>query len=379
MSRAYGCWTGLSNAEREKCFDPTSSRRGYLQQQSSYKAWRASGELAQEWNDLIVELKTRTDTDDFRRSLSSGKQSLPVVNFALYLAARRPDVAKLKPTIVAECRDVEVAKRACKALQQMKHYTLAPLLGSYEIDYAQSTIRLRADSDSDSDTPVEKKNLCGAQILILNIQPGGLTDPKSCTTATVGGVVTVSGKNYAMTAAHAFFRNSTDIDSDTSTNRTSNASIPGSGTSNSGSANSVLSRAGVAIVQSKVYAEKCDPIWIDENGSAMLVEEPVKRALINTTEPNVLVNRDEDWALVPINNSMYDTINRLPINTGQGQQVTAISNTMPAGMVNVITGVSSPAEATMSSAASLLLLPGSKKSTIVWCAFGRSGKCFAQR
>lgn len=371
MSRAYGCWSGLSASQKQKCFDPRSTpRKGYLQLQSSGKAWRVSGDLALEWNALIEELKTRTDNDDFRRSLSLGKQSLPAVNFALYLVARKPDVAKLKPTIVAECRDIDVAKRAYKALLQMQEYTLAPLLGSYELDYAQSTIKLRADSDA---RPVRaKKNLCGAQILILNIQADGITDPKSCMTATVGGVICVSGKNYAMTAAHAFFRDSPGTESDTSTNTTSSAGRS-RGPSNAGSVDSALSRAGIALVQSKVFAEKRDSIWIDGDGLLSLDEEPMIHLLINSSESNVLVNKDEDWALVPINNPSYEIANRLPTIAGRNREITAISEIIPAATVNIISGVSEPARAMMSSAASLLLLPGSKKSTIVWCALGGSG------
>lgn len=372
MSRAYGCWSGLSIVEKEECFEPKSARRDYLQLQSSCKAWRVSGQLAQEWNDLLIELRTRTDTDEFRRGLSAGKQSLPVINFALYLVARKPDVVKLKPTIVAECRDIDVAKRACKALQQMKQYSLAPLLGSYEIDYAQSTIRLRADTDPQ--TVTRKKNLCGAQVLILNVQSSGLTDPKMCTTATVGGIVVVDGKNYAITAGHAFFRDHTDVESDASTNGASDVSDSRGGLSSVDSENSALSRAGIAQIRSKVYAEKRDAVHIDENGTLSLDEEPATRSLINTAEPNILVNRDEDWALVPVNNPVYETTNRLPEICGSGREVTATLDAIPAGTVHAITGVSTPAEVTLSSTASLLLLPGSKKSTIVWCAHGRSGR-----
>lgn len=125
----FGCWRELSDAEKVLCFDAKSKPCRMLQYPTqTLSAWKVCGKLEQEWNRVVLEIRSRTEDEDFRQVISPGLPFNAVIRWTLYLVGKKPKCHKLRPTIVAECRDVALAKKACKALLDLRQYDLSQCL-----------------------------------------------------------------------------------------------------------------------------------------------------------------------------------------------------------------------------------------------------------
>lgn len=87
----------------------------------------------------------------------------------------------------------------------------------------------------------------------------------------------------------------------------------------------------------------------------------------------VKLNRGEDWALVPIENSNFRGADWYTGSDRQKLLVTGVSSIMQPGTVNAATGISAPAKTKFMSQ-SLILLPGSGKLQAIWAADMQTGK-----
>ena len=381
MSTSYGCWEHLSKLEKRLCFDETSKPFRQLTVAGRVVgAWKVKGKLQEEWNRLLREIQSRTDNDDFREIVSPGIPLTAVIRWNLYLVGNKAAVKVLKPTIVAECKDVKIAEQACKALSEQRKYSLQLLLATYEIRYAQVTLRLRSDETPDikSSFPAfsdeATRSLCGRQIVIVSEKVGR---EQSCTSATIGGVLLVDGTPYAMTAAHAFQLD----DTITSENQSSTPDLE-----NENEGESVLSNTtanspdstptdDVLQVRRKVYAQNCPADFIDAD-SLRLKELPAlsRAALVNEADNVVLLNQQEDWALIPVNNPRFTRTNKLKIEGHSSIEVIGVAETMPQGRIVLGTGISDPATSAFTTTESLFLLPNSDKLQIMWSAVADSSK-----
>jgi hypothetical protein len=380
MSPTFGCWFTLSEADKSLCFDAKSGPKRLLQYQGQKLcAWPVAGKLREEWNRVAEQVKARTETINFQRLISPAKPNHATVRWVLYLAGKVPDPGSLLPIIVAESADIEIAKRACKALQDMKKHSLAPLLGSYGMHFAQVQIRLRAEPTevvsplpSDAD---DRSSLCGQQILISS--HFGAEAP-AFTTSTLGGAIIVGRTCYGLTAAHAFPEHTPHHqtrDEHAHVRTESQDQLDGSFKSNTHVADSATSPPTLRYL---VYVQKCDGGVIDPETLSIPDPPPPdisKASLINSVSHRVIFNRSQDWALVPIENDRFLRENKFTSPDGTVTHITGITEDIPPGPVVIATGVSDPAFSSVSETTSLLLLPGCEQPQIVWSAEKHSGEC----
>ncbi|KAF7504417.1 hypothetical protein GJ744_002221 [Endocarpon pusillum] len=383
MSGTIGCWLRLSEAEKLLCFEAKSAPRRELQYQTQrLSAWRVAGKLQEEWNTIALEITSRTKKIDFRNSISPGNPGNAVIRWVLYLVGKAPEASKLKPTIVAECADVGLAKKACKALQKMKKRSLRPLLGTYDMHYAQAPIRLRAEPNGIVSLSISSADghysLCGQQIIICSRL--GAETP-IFTTSTIGGAILIGGTYYALTAAHAFPEHILDRPtSNEGAQIGKNHRDPGDESLKNDAtvSDSAPTPRGLLRLARSVYVQKCDRNSINPEDLSIPAQPSTEAAaLINNASQHVTLNRNQDWALVPIENHRFMRENKFTSPTGSIAHVTGISENIPPGPVVIATGVSDPAVSKISKTTSLLLLPGCEKLQIVWSAEKQSapGDC----
>ncbi|ERF71126.1 hypothetical protein EPUS_09149 [Endocarpon pusillum Z07020] len=374
MSRTFGCWLTLSEDEKLSCFEAKSApRRGLQYQTQKLSAWRVAGKLQEEWNRIAPEIKSRTDNINFRSSISPGNPENALIRWELYLVGKTPEASKLKPTIVAECGDVVLAKKACKALQDMKKHSLEPLLGTYDMHYAQAQIRLRAEPNGIVSPSLSSADghysLCGQQIIISSCL--GAETP-IFTTSTIGGAILIGGTYYALTAAHAFPERIFDRPtSNEGAQIGKNPPHPGDESLKNDAtvSDSAPTPRGLLRLTRSVYIQKCDRNSINPEDLSIPAQPSTgAAALINSASQHVMLNRNQDWALVPIENYRFMCENKFTSPTGSILHVTGISENIPPGPVIIATGVSDPAVSTVSQTTSLLLLPGCEQLQIVWSA-----------
>ncbi|KAL2423279.1 hypothetical protein ABEF95_003505 [Exophiala dermatitidis] len=309
-----------------------------------------------------------------------------VIRWALYLVGKAPpDVRHLRPTIVAECTDIESAKNACKALQKMKKYSLATLLDDYDIHYAQVRIRLCSGPDEILPSSIavgedtdRVSTLCGQQAIIVSrlqaAQP-------LFTTSTIGGAILLDGTYYALTAAHAFpdqreadQSNSNDVAAGKFSCYPENSdSERGEDVSKTGSIYSGLLRSSRT-----VYVQKCDSKDIEPEDLRLPAETTLETgSQLNGTSQFVLLNRDHGWALVPIDSKKYQKENKFKSSRGSIDPVIGIVESMPRGQVVVASGASESTTSLVLESTSLLVLPECKQLQLVWSVIMQSapGDC----
>jgi hypothetical protein len=370
------CWLRLSEAERESCFDPKSKPKRELIFKSilKFKAWAVKGPLQQEWNNVLPTITEASEQQNFREQLFGKDSRNGVVappKWSLYLVGRKPRANVLTPMIIAEHSDINVARRACKAFEDLKDGSLGALLRGYDVYYAQYTIRLRADAgNAVPSTPGPSNvNLCGLHVVISS--PGESISAAGTiwTHSTIGGCLEINGEYYGLTAAHAF----PDI---------ATRGLASSQEENDRSSDST-SKAGAGILQLRqVYAHPGIVENLYDNALVTSAQSPDTRMLLNgtVTDPErnrvapILYNRNKDWALVPISNRRFATNNRVDLGSGQYMSVSGAAETVPQEPVFVASGVSQPSVTKLSGTASAILLPGSDRLQIVWTAERGSGE-----
>lgn len=370
---SFGCWSRLTDEEKKRCFDAKSSPTRDLQfPTQKLKAWRVNGPLAAEWNAIVQEIRLRTRSDGSSVWDDVVQNSGAVVRWTLYLVGKKADIRKLKPVIVAECRDIETAKRACKTLQEWKRYSLSGLLSGYDIHYAQVLISLCArhttiDSSTTGTSSEDKFSLCGAQVTIRN-QADGET---RFTNSTIGGAILIDGNYFGMTAAHAFpnSHSSKGNSRATSFSSSSEKSLehPSEPSSSPGSDRLVRQ-------DTQVYLDTRDVDRTGQDQSLGSTTQLLPQNLLNSSDAMVLLNRSQDWALVPIKNSRFQCANSFLDLDASWRTVAGITNSKPPEEVTIVAGVSGTCKSTFLGASSLVMFPGTHQLQVAWSTSHQTGK-----
>lgn len=376
MPPAYGCWYSLSIEEKGSCVDPHNPKELKYSLLKTALAYKATGQVQAEWEDEVLpQLKKRFSKNGFRYALSDGVPIPDGILWKLYLVGKISDIANLKPTIVAEAVDENTAKLGCKALNSQK-VGLSVLLRNYDIHWRLNNVRVRSNNDVglDNMSAESSTSLCGVQAVLRS------SFRDSLTVSTIGGAIIVDGKPYALTTAHPFSIDDRVASSD-GTGQDAVDEINGSDHSDAVSQSDesdsdttikAQNQNPLIRLQSKVYIQECDPALIDPVDLSIHMQVIDEGAVLNHQSSIVLMNRNDDWALIPIENTKFQTTNHYISSEGESLLVTGITNEMPPGPLVAATGTSIFTKTTFRYK-SMLLLPSSDKPQIVWVADMKTG------
>lgn len=186
----------------------------------------------------------------------------------------------------------------------------------------------------------------------------------------MGGVIFVDGCHYGLTSAHAFHPLSTN---------------PGPLIAGFDAHELESSKALEQDTTWNVYAQDFAPAVTLAQSPGNMPNQPVNAGdLVNgtlsggqhasiTIKPT-LINRDMDWALVPIQNKDFVTRNALRDENGAIVDVTSIGQQQPTGRVVVGSSVASRIWRSFPDLASMIVLPGSNRVHAVWQLKQKTGK-----
>lgn len=359
-------WATLPVHERQQCFSKNPQPDKVLKASLARKieVWEVSGLLRQEWSaNLSAKIaqglsEKYISNDFFNNGHKRRSTGLPIWDIYVVLKKGRRESAK--PTIIALHRDISVAKRAYKLIEDLKQASLKVLLQDYDIAYAEYPLNLRADADGSS-TPSTKylRNLCGTHVVISRQtgEPPGEPAAQAWSRSTIGGVLLVNGTYFGLTTAHSFFEDEEDLAEQYK---------------HDGSPPPLIRKPAW-----RVYAQDCAHDSTTEDDTNCISAQPVDPAnLINSTDadgltngvlnPDVLLSRSCDWALVPVQNSQFTTTNSLSVGTGEEIQVNSLADDIPSGQVMVASSVAERVWADFPKIASIIALPGSPSVHIAW-------------
>lgn len=247
------------------------------------------------------------------------------------------------------------------------------MLGTYEVHYAEVLIRLRADtgasfsaSRSPSQQPMVSSSLCGSPIAIKG------EHDKAYTVATIGGVLLVNNDRYALTAAHSLPHARPAKRYLNELNTAVSMASDDSSSHRSQEHSQLPNRPGVVPIPStslEAYAIRCEAVSIDPE-SRRLMRDPVVEAdhRINGSLRHAIINQEEDWALIPLDNPRYSSNNVLSVDHDTEKIVQGISENMPLGTIFLGSGVSGPSHTVFYRTHSLFLLPSSRCLQVLWGA-----------
>ncbi|ERF72520.1 hypothetical protein EPUS_02801 [Endocarpon pusillum Z07020] len=298
------------------------------QDDGSSGAWAVTGPLQQEWNNVLPTITETSDQLNFREQLFRKDQGNCVIALPKWSF------------------DINVARRAYKAFEDLKEGSLGTLLRAYKFYYAEYTIRPR-----------------GLRVIISSPDESVSAAGTTWTHSKIGGCLEINGKYYGLTAAHAF----PDI---------ATRAVASSHEENDRSSSST-SKIGAGILELReVYAHAGIVENLYDNALLTSAQSPDTRMLLNGTikDPErasvapILYNRNKDWALVPISNRRFATHNWVDLGSEQYMSVSGVAETLPEESVFCASGVSQPSVTKLSGTASAILLPGSDRLQIVWTA-----------
>lgn len=329
------------------------------------------GRLQHEWNSLLPQIIQISDGQKFREQLfgkahrhSGG--TLPLLpKWSLYLVGRKARAEALSPMIIAEHGDINVAKRASRAFEDLKDGSLGKLLQGYDFHYAEYAIKLCADNGNSvlSGSEQFSINLCGLHVVISS--PGECISAAGFvwTHATIGGCVEINGKHYGLTAAHAFpdiVKGNPDFPNEEDT-----------------------SEAGIGFLHSRnVYAHRGPLRNFPDDDLIIPAQTPDMTMLLNGPSTDlegigsspILCDRNHDWALIPIVNGNVTLHNQVDLGNGQLLSISGVADTFSDEIVYVASGVTQPSAAEFSGTSSAMLLPGSDCLQVVRSANRQSGE-----
>ncbi|KAK5071057.1 hypothetical protein LTS08_000308 [Lithohypha guttulata] len=389
MSSFFQEWSASSFSERKASIIYDNPR---CLPHSSSKAYRLAIDkpLFRTWQEDSSEIRKVTGSKNFRKLVWNDKSVKSIekpINLVLYLVGESPDVSTLKPTIVVECQNKKAAKKASEILEGMKQYGMELLLGNFDISYREVDLRLRSDWGSAPSTTPDARHpvsssICGAQAVIV-FRPRDTVDVTTYKTSTIGGAILLDGVYYALTTAHAFTDDERSAPMDFTMSSEELSSLEEDSdldpvSSNSRSAGSTIqdtkNKRSLSRHIRDVHVQNAD--YIDPDDLSVPNQPTTAATLLNSESSNVILNQQEDWALIPIENPAFKTPNHYIDSGGQSQLVESIAQDLYTGQVTAVTGVS-PRAKTKFSMQSLMLLPGSDNLSIVWSASLRSapGDC----
>jgi hypothetical protein len=352
-------WAALSVQERQQCFSKNPQPDKVLKAQLSKKieVWEVSGLLKQEWNSKLsakiaqVLSETYISNEFFTKGHKRTSTGLPI--WEIYIVLKKGRRESAKPTIFALHRDISVAKRACKLIEDLKQGSLKVLLQDYDIAYAEYSLNLRADAQRSSSPGIARlRSLCGAHVVISS--QTGEPAAQAWTRSTIGGVVLVNGTYFGLTTAHSFLE-----DEDDSAEAENHGASPRQKPT------------------WKVYAQSCVNDTTTKDDTNCISAQPVDSAnLINTADTGgltngvrnseVLLGRSSDWALVPVHNSQFTTTNSLSVGNGEDMEINSLVDEIPSGQVMVASSVAQRVWADFPGIVSIIALPDSPSVHIAW-------------
>ncbi|OAL30842.1 hypothetical protein AYO22_01462 [Fonsecaea multimorphosa] len=338
-------WATLSVHERQQCFSKNPQPDKVLKAKLARKieVWEVSGLLKQEWNTKLsatiaqVLSEKYISNEFFTKGHKRRSTGLPI--WEIYVVLKKGRRESAQPTIFALHRDISVAKRAYRLIQDLKQTSLKALLQDFDIAYAEYPLNLRADAEGSS-TPSTKqlRNLCGTHVVIS--RQTGEPAAQAWTRSTIGGVLRVNGTYFGLTTAHSFLEDEEDL---TEQNRHDGSPSP-------------LIRKPTW----KVYAQNCAHDSTTADDTNCISAQPVDSAnLINTTDANELTN-------VPVQNSQFTTTNSLSVGSGEEIQINLLADDIPSGQVMVASSVAQRVWADFPEIASVVALPDSPSVHIAW-------------
>ncbi|KEF61015.1 uncharacterized protein A1O9_02579 [Exophiala aquamarina CBS 119918] len=371
-------WGNLAPNDQAACFDPRSKPALNF---GSKKAWAVQGPLQKGWNGQILpKIIEIAGYDNVRAIIFKGLKDVSVtITWSCYLIGKHPDLQILQPTIIAKAGNEYVAKNAARYFQKLKDGSLRSLLGGFKLSYAKSTVSLCGDEEppecerferhkSVTQSEGRKFNLCGAHVRISVVTADSALDDNRVLKdnhATIGGVIRVDGRYYAVTVAHVFQPDATHAPSP------SISSLREGGSSPRYLSQSV---AGYAVALDEGHQPCIGPFT---GRSRVVNEQNLFEGGNSNPIASIICNREKDWALIPITNEVFQTSNSVSSEFLPRITIRKFKDTLPGSHVIAISGVSGCHTTSFEPNASAILLPQSQKIQLTWCLRGNSlpGDC----
>ena len=378
-------WDRLTESEQQDCIEKNAAHR--IARRNGYSP---RGIVRQKWTtDIYPAIKDIMNDPGNRARIYGSSSKHPICSFRLFMLESSAAWKPTRPTIVVLCIDKKFAKRAVELLEKMPVLE-KPALG-FDFLTSEEEIRLAAD-ESEAASPVARQtspSLCGAGVLI---SPSQINQTWARTT--IGGVIVIDGRSYALTAAHAFFRTHEDVKpkfSDVvSSNGTSseisdvddqdhdNSVIPPEARSPTQSDGNRREAETRQLESRFMYLD--DQNYSEENPSvdsgravqqpASVREENLIGIIEISTNPHELrssqFSLENDWAIFEISSSRFNVSNSVESPTGDILQTVNVAQTEPNGPVLITAGVSGVLQTECSGLLSGIILPNSRKMLDAW-------------
>ncbi|KAL5041858.1 hypothetical protein BDW71DRAFT_191100 [Aspergillus fruticulosus] len=179
-------WDRLSEDEKMSSVDQTCSRKF----QDAF-AWEARGRAKQKWADDIYP-KLKVLLNEKHKDLNPKSRKLAIYTITCWMVGKEWHLSH--PAAIFVCSNKKVAKRA---LRHMKRFLKDEDSGFHAYSHI-TEVKLNHGGGPSPDQS-SRIGLCGS---LVNV--GSADEPFERQT-TVGGVISIDGHNYCMTAGHPFF------------------------------------------------------------------------------------------------------------------------------------------------------------------------------
>jgi hypothetical protein len=378
-------WDCLTQSEQLGCIDKTK-----VYEVAGRKAYYPSGKVREKWKKEAYPAIKDIMNDPKNKVRIYGRTSSkhPLCSFSLFMLDCNPIWKPVRPTIVVSCAEKRFAKQTVGLLEKMSGLKKSVLGFDFLI---REEIILVADH-SEAASPVAQPpgaSLCGARVLISPSQTNHFW-----ARATIGGVIVIDGRPYALTAAHAFFRAQEDAKPEYSDVVSSNgtaSTISDGDDQDHGNNIIALEAAGQTQFhgnrrETEMTQMESRSIYLDDRSSpaqspsddtGQVVQKPASigdENLIGTIEtpsnahhlPGSQFNLENDWALFEISPSRFQMLNTIQSPAGDLLEAVNVAQTEPNGPVLVAAGVSGIWQTECSALLSGIILPNSRKMLDAW-------------
>lgn len=394
---ALSYWDNLSDQDRSASIgDPRSPLCSHFP-----FAWSAQGVLLQDWNEKFHPTILQIIAKNYSRIRPRSGVDLSL-GFHLCLLARAQDPAAARPTVVI-LSNKKTARKARKVIQT--HDLFLRLNTGFEITFEGGGMSIffrgkpRVDLDDQGSAQILPSSLCGVSVIV---RPLSVERPSSCRQATIGGVVQIGQRLFALLPAHAFYPElcQPSSESDNKFNNKANYSLElgfeeDGDLSSSDSDDIDSDDSGYLSQGDEVFRSK--PGWSgpppkhgvylnigpnqnsdsEQRDNIQPVVDIENLALIGHMDPQCALRADGssrmictelDYALAEIEDTRFLNANR--VITPSGNVVTLNrfrpSHQSPTGKVFIASGVSGVQETEIMSTASGILFPWSSSPRKAW-------------
>ena len=386
-------WDGLGQDKKLGSIDSKRSRK--LGRQTG---WSPGGAVREYWQKEVFPSIREVMHDKKNKDQIYGHHSSkqPACSFRLFMVGFSPLWENARPTIIASCTIKKFAKNTIELLQKFEPLKRSTL--GFDFLALEDKIVLTADQGSDEFMQHEftdsgHTSLCGAKIVI---SPNPSSGRQHWTHATLGGVITVNGRYYGLTAAHAFFddlplEDHGSFGSDHSSNNADHTSDEDDQTEDG----NVLTGEMLDLdspnekeadgetqkfTRRSIYLDSRPARNSSARGASRIVQNPEETLstenLIGTVETDgksgdqrsvsSRISRDNDWALFEIISPRFHGPNEIKTPSGDTLSVYGISEADPNGSVMVAAGVTGVSETESSGLISGIILPNSRTMLDAW-------------